>query len=99
MKFDYQIILSSAQHPVFEGEGDSSTSDEGKPPADGSGSGGDTKIEEIALQRNFAKHLHVLEIMKFRGKDSIWCRSKLLKFGDVVFGVTCFKSILSESIS
>ena len=41
MKFVYQIILSSAQHPVFEGEGDGSTGgDPGTPPADGSGEGG-----------------------------------------------------------
>lgn len=46
MKFVPYIILSSARHPVFEGEGDSSTGsgDPGQPPADGGGgSGADPK--------------------------------------------------------
>ncbi len=44
MKFDYGIILSSARHPVFEGDGDSSTGsgDSGKTGGDAAGSGGAT---------------------------------------------------------
>ncbi len=66
MKFDYQIILSSAQHPVFEGEGDSSISDGGKPPADGSGSGGNTKIEEGMVAQEKVNAMMATEKRKYQ---------------------------------